>query len=349
MKYTILISILFAVVQSPCGKLDDYISEWRHKHHIALSEMRFVEDAPQYAEYYIHPYSSGYHIYDSYNYLYQKLFEDCGRVADINLVYDDYSRHRVLQLLKNEFEEGELDTLVKRHASISARKIVNAEIWKKYGESDIAQYNVLKNKDSLPYKMFLDSLIEIRKPIERDLLVNTYRFELQEIIKLAGGVEYEGIEEQLERMFNDATLIKMKDDVFIALVRHKVEPYYTNFFEKHKYDPMKYEEYDRCNNEIWDIKELVKYAPCQKSILYTIDYLKSNDYYILTTADGTEPVKKTVRGETFALLCTYLINSDFMRIIKDFSDKYYITDDECQQVINWLKANYGKYEIRRFW
>lgn len=346
---SLLISIIIATAQVPCEKLDNYISEWRQKHHIALSEMRYVEDAPQYAEVYVHPYKSGYSIYASYNYYYQKLFEDCGRVADINLVYDDYSRHRVLQLLKNEFEKGELDTLVKRHASISARKIVNAEIWKKYGESDIVQYNALQNKDSLPYKLFLDSLIEVRKPIERDLLENTYRFELQEVIKLAGCIEFEGIEEQLELMLKDTTLSKMKDDIFIALVRHKVEPYYTIFFEKHKYNPMKYEEYDRCTNEIWDIKELVEYAPCQKSILYTIDYLKCNDYYILTNADGTEPVKKTVKGETLKLLCTYLFNSDLMQLIKGFSDKYYITDDECQQVINWLKANYGKYEIRRFW
>ena len=165
MKYSLLISIIIATAQVPCEKLDNYISEWRQKHHIALSEMRYVEDAPQYAEEYVHPYKSGYSIYASYNYYYQKLFEDCGRVADINLVYDDYSRHRVLQLLKNEFEKGELDTLVKRHASISARKIVNAEIWKKYGESDIVQYNALQNKDSLPYKLFLDSLIKVRNEI----------------------------------------------------------------------------------------------------------------------------------------------------------------------------------------
>lgn len=346
MKHCLLLISLISLLvraQTPCEGLSNKLYEWQTKHHKVLSEMRYVRNEPEYAERYIHSHISE-ELYDNNFSLSDVLtFEKCGYIADLNLAYDEYSHHRVLQLLKNEFDEGELDTLIKYNAYISAKRVVSEELWKKYHDSKFVN-SILHDKNGTIYNTFLDSLTEARKTIERDLLLHTYRFDLGSVIELAGYLNCDSLEGQLIKMHEDSLLVNFKTIVSCALVRHKVEPYYSMFIQDNRYDEKKDAE-----ALIEKLYKLFQYAPCQETMLLAKDFLMSDRFYVLTTADGTDPYDWYVRDEAFNLLRLHLTNNDFIQIYEGFGNLNHITKEESQQLINWLNANYGKYEIRRFW
>ncbi|MBQ3634963.1 MAG: hypothetical protein II951_05030 [Bacteroidales bacterium] len=309
---------LSTVAQTQCEQLEKKLEERRALHHKVLADIRYDAYLIKYVDGY-KPQRSIYSLLDRYSDAEVHGFEECGREVDINLVYDDYARHRVLQLLKNEFEEGELEALVRLRASDAAKMHLGGEI-------DI------------------DSMIETRRPKERELLLSTYSFDLGFLIELSGVIEYDGIVEQLETMVSDSAFSEYKQELLTALVCHKVEPYYSEFLSSSRF-------FDGCRvgDMSGKIFALLRCAPSQESILLLSDYLGCNEHTVITTADGTDPIDWHIRDDALYLLRRYVMNEDFMFMCGGFKEREHITNEESRKIISWLNTNYGKYKIRRFW
>lgn len=354
MKLIISIVLLLvhvaAFAQADCEKLDNMLKQYQITHHESLRIIRRIRDRVESVEHNI-----PVDLKDSFTWEETDMFYSCGRVPQASLMYDEYSRKRILQLLKNEFEEGELDFLVDMYSSYSARDGIYHGKYRFTGEEEYKN-KFLRDRNSEAYKQLVDSCIEMCKPIQRERLLTTYCFSIKYIIKLAGVIESKEIVDQLLKMYDDPKCEEYKSRIYTALVRQKVEPFYSNFIKERKYDESK-GYYDLLPNVNFRTRtSVVYYTYSQDAILDLLPYLDSDTFGILeAVSEESQFFNLPLKMDAFNIIKMHIMNTDLWaklgveNPIKFSPPDDYLTPKRIKMIKKWIKSNYGKYQLRRVW
>lgn len=354
MKLIISIVLLFvhvaAFAQADCEKLDAMLKKYQTTHHESLRIIRRIRDRVESVEHNI-----PVDLKDSFTREETDMFYSCGRVPQASLMYDEYSRKRILQLLKNEFEEGELDSLVDMYSSFSARDGIYHGKFRFTGEEDYKN-KFLRDRNSEAYKQLVDSCIELCKPIQRERLKNTYCFLIGYIIQLAGVIESKEIVDQLLLMYDDPKFEEYKEEIYTALVCQKVEPFYSKFIKEGKYDESK-NYYDLMPNvNLWTRTCVVYNTYSQEAILDLLPYLDSDKSgELVVSSDETEIIPTPIKNDAFSVVIVHIMNKDLWAKLgvenpRKFSPPDdYLTPKRIKMIKKWITSNYGKYQLRRVW
>ncbi len=204
----------------------------------------------------------------------------------IDALCTDGIKSRVLQLLKNEFYEGELDALVEYHADVNyQRRDKMTFIWQNLSNEmwrNEPLREILEDTTSVESKCFVDSCMTALKANKRKEITEHYYYELNELLRFCGRFHDERISQQLELMLKDSTLVESYDNIRLALVEQEVEPYFSAFLDSCKYDIKSESE---TNDEKLSVElegkelKLIEHTYCEKAFRLLADYLMSERYY----------------------------------------------------------------------
>lgn len=293
-------------------------------------------------------------------------------------VFSDSSMQmRILQLLNNEFYDGEVD-----------------DLWKK---------DMQKNN----YANLTDSLLHIKR-IERETCYKKYidENELVDLLEICTYINNKQIIKRIEEIYKDTTYRKNWADAYACLVANHIEPYTSECLKKYRYKKeQSYEEQVLACNYLWLIQT-------QQSFRYLSEYLFSDKYYtniicedntyeceslddIIVEIDCESGVADTIikcenntnKGDTlkydidvdyidlededtnpiiaeweyktylywgvFSIIQKSILNLDLydmLGITNDiFVSQEFLTEETRKKIYNWMQENYGKYKIKNRW
>jgi len=305
----------------------------------------------------------------------QQIIDSLGLNLSLGMVYDNESRKRMIQLMRDEYREDELDTIVNRQIGyrmdrlkIGAMKICKFDTMQVFKTTLDSFYIEVKNQnpnDSIlrkyEYLRKQDYKYDVFKLLKLDTVL-IYKETLQKIIEQAK------IDERKDYLTNDRTQLNMrwfrlicenigdirfknllielynnaayKDGYYKSLIKLKVEPYYSEFAKKRFLTAEQIN--DTTTYQPFLLDDLVYFVGTQKAFLEISKYLLSGKRYY-----GSEIPPDYVATIAFYLLRDNIQNKDFQAIIKD-------NDDGCvqrysMQMYDWMRKNYGKYKIKRIW
>ncbi|NLU40562.1 MAG: hypothetical protein GXX78_16915 [Bacteroidales bacterium] len=301
------------------------------------------------------------------------LLDSLGIKLNIGMVYDQSMRERITQLLRNEFADEELDGMIDRSLQFS-----NDQFWRTAMDScrfdTLTLYKQVYDsivpiwKVTEPEKWFGEFKYRVCKYMELDttgcfkykyeIISNEYRklfidelkneslFNLDEIAMLAGYIgDTAFIEPLIAALDNDRNFTRER--VLKALVRMKVEPYYTDYFnaipqEQHEIGALRWFEIYR---KIDDLANLIR---TQES------FLKLSKYLLCTIAvDYIHIGLESYEGKSAQELAAEYISRDILNeeVQKELCPWQSIIGGsvDYEKLYEWMQANYGNYQIRRIW
>ncbi len=364
-KILFVITLLFPCMAS-AQKIPPYLQK-------ELNRIQ-VEEKIGLKNYYLYPNEGRLSVHGLYYSLPESMYDIASKynltLADI---YDKEMRMRVLQLLNMEYEPFEIDTLVNRYVAFSKFsdeleamgrcKFDTMGIFKK-------EYNVLiKDPVRMAKIKYIGSIAhrqyEIFKRLNLDT-TNCFRIALKQINKeneTKGRLYF-------KKNMNDYSSIAMvagqiKDPMFIkpliaalekpknfniqdveeALVRMRVEPYYTQYVKKRtsSIEKIKTESLD------YSMNDLASVLATQESFLELSKFLLSDypsTYEIIDRGYGSESIVFSRASDAYSLLLQMITNEDLQKRFREID-----RDEKKNQLemYKWMQKNYGKYKIRRFW
>ncbi|MDR1974252.1 MAG: hypothetical protein LBQ31_06210 [Bacteroidales bacterium] len=321
----------------------------------------------------------------------------------IDILYDEPMRKRIIQLMSGEISSYEMDSIVARCSrysndylkekaffmakidTLSIYKIALKELYanlKKEDKFDIDKVYSKAYQMELFWQMELDTL-NVYKHIYYNLLETrikecenetidyfSNRFDCSSLAELCGYLKDKRFKKLLiaaldkPRMFN-------KEIVVEALVRMKVEPYYTQYIKERTrtLDEIKQE---RPNFRIEKFVNVVRtqesFREISKYLLSDVPYrIQMEDSYNSTPPPATDtsfkdiPLEFTknhtptsrsfpISNDAYYLIKDNIENEDLQKITPDLGE----IDESArkqiyQQVYDWMQKNYGKYRIRKIW
>lgn len=297
----------------------------------------------------------------------------------LGMLYDDQMRNRIVQLLKNEYRQDELDTLVNR----DIKSNISYYEWKAMGKCKLDTSRLFKHKlmeyyneekknnpknympfSSYTYDVFkllkmdtlavirtkVDSNIKVERKIVKSNLLNQNVKELSFLAELCGYINDKRFVKPLIAVLGKTTDDYERSAIYDALIRMKVEPYYTTCLKENS----------RSGKEIaggkgvffYIFKDLLR---SQQSFLELSKYLMSNDDCNMQVS-GDYPQKREHGDEVkycvFVLIYNNLDNEDLKILVGNGVDKIQITEKVSPEVdaalvkmYVWMQKNYGKYKI----
>jgi hypothetical protein len=136
--------------------------------------------------------------------------------------------------------------------------------------------------------------------------------------------------------------------VIEALVRMRVEPYYSDYVKRRT----RTIEQIKSEQPRFKIEELIYVIGTQDAFLELSKYLLSDvtdliimDDYSTDHADS-KSTEYPISMTAFYLIQDHIENEDLQEMIKGKSWREPLI---FHQIYNWMQANYGKYKIRRLW
>ena len=237
-------------------------------------------------------------------------------------VYSDtISQNRIIQLLKDEYYDGEIELLLKK----------------------TQQNNICEN---IPYDSVKQEFIKSFKES------TCYRC----LIYVCKYIDNKEIEKILINMYeNDTTLSpKNKKEIYEYLISKHIEPYTSTCLKKSLID--KNTTYDEQYMYVYNLKKI----GTQKSYRILADYLLSDKYMVdiehieyeiydeedISDLVFEREIKFYIWRDVIRILKSNIINKDFVELTQ--SD-YDYTHSELQKIHKWMKKNYRKYEISKWW
>jgi len=290
---------------------------------------------------------------------------------NIGILYDDEMRNRIVQLLSNEFSSVEEDSVVAlcnrnsysylekqifQKSKIDTMQVFRDAIKKLY--EDLERENKVDIDKKINYRyefelfkqLELDTLSEYRKLYfsiteghRKECIDDFLNYESRNYSQIA----------ELSGYINDKRFIKpliaalekpknfKREVVLEALARMKVEPYYTQYFEKRtrSLDEIKRE---RPN---FRVEELVEVLRTQESFRELSKYLLSDVPYTIEISEEGG-VSFPISNDAYWLIKDNIENEDLQELVLYGVRK---SKENRQQVYDWMQKNYGKYKIRRIW
>ena len=276
-------------------------------------------------------------------------------------VFSDSSMQmRILQLLNNEFYDGEVD-----------------DLWKK---------DMQKNN----YANLTDSLLRIKR-IERETCYKKYidENELVDLLEICTYINNKQIIKRIEEIYKDTTYRKNWADAYACLVANHIEPYTSGCLKKYRYKKNQlYEEQKLACDYLWLIQT-------QQSLKYLSDFLFSNVYDSLIIVDNIRSLNLEVNTSreantsrydiidndtiyidelilededvmpyynvtrtylycrVFSIIQMSILNQDLYDMLGITNDNFvsqeFLTEDTRKKIYNWMQENYGKYKIKNRW
>jgi hypothetical protein len=305
-----------------------------------------------------------------------------GLKLNLGMIFDDAMRNRLVQLLKNEYQENELDTLVNFYINVSVDsrkkealeecKFDTLTIFKmvldslytdiknknpedsllrkfEYVEKNKYKYEVfqyLKLDTTQIFKQAYNRIIERDREMERESFLKKSYFD-SSIAELCGYIGDKRFVKPLIEALGKAEEYQI-DKVLEALVRMRVEPYYSNYV-KHRTLTMK-EIKDETKWLDFEIDDFVYVLGTQEAFRELSKYLLSKKPYQIIDIDYedySESISTPVSLDAFFLIQDNIENKDLQELM---SPEYAYQDQNIlKQVYDWMQKNYGKYKIRRLW
>lgn len=260
---------------------------------------------------------------------------------------DSTMQMRVLQLLNNEFYDGELD-----------------DLWKK---------DMQKNN----YADLPDSLLRIKRK-ERESYYKRYidENELVDLLQICTYINNSQIIKKVEEIYKDTAYRNNWKDAYACLVANHIEPYTSECLKKYRYKKKQsYNEQILACDYLWMIQT-------QQSFKYLSEYLFSDRYYtniicenntykgdtlesdigvdyIELEDEDTNPIIAEWEYKTysywwvFSIIQMSILNQDLYDMLGIKNDKFvsqeFLTEETRKKIYNWMQKNYGNYKIRNRW
>lgn len=260
---------------------------------------------------------------------------------------DSTMQMRVLQLLNNEFYDGEFE-----------------DLWQK---------DMQKNN----YADLSDSLLRIKRT-ERESYYRNYidENELVDLLKICTYINNSQIIKRVEEIYKDTTYRNNWKDAYACLVANHKEPYTSECLKKYRYKKeQSYNEQILACDYLWLIQS-------QQSFKYLSEYLFSDRYYtniicenntykgdtleydidieyIELEDEDTNPIIAEWEYKTysywwvFSIIQMSILNQDLYDMLGITNDKFvsqeFLTEENRRKIYNWMKKNYGKYKIKNRW
>ena len=136
--------------------------------------------------------------------------------------------------------------------------------------------------------------------------------------------------------------------VLTALVRMRVEPYYTDYVKHRTLTP------EQIEDEKWlDFKldDFVFVLRTQEAFLELSKYLlsnKPNSIVIADSEDYSESVIYPASYDAFSLIRSNIGNKELQEIIEK-GENSHSNPSVLKRIYDWMQKNYGKYKIKRIW
>lgn len=290
------------------------------------------------------------------------------------MIYDNAMRERLLQLLKNEYRQDEIDTLINRiilsnkivyeNEALKACRFDTMRIFKKlYKElisnkkdSDMVKYN---NYEYAVFKFLkLDTVVAFKKTF--NIISNEekkrYEKEFKEDAKnrfipwvadLCGYVGDKRFVQPLIACLSKSNEEYEKVKVKEALARMKVEPYYSNLLDKISLTQKEIEE-----GKVGDYYVLYITIRSQKSFLELSKYLKSNKPFMVFSEGPPRNPGDEIKYEVLEILYHNIDNEDMKKYVANGKETISVTFNPTrknqamvERMYNWMQKNYGKYKI----
>lgn len=302
---------------------------------------------------------------------------------NIGMIYDEPMRQRIMALMRNEYEDWELDTLVNRYLNrnidtFTCRAIdqiqpdtsaffrmaldsVFAEVVRRNSEAPPSPWM----KKNYIYETFLSLQLDTtaifrqlfaekkeltaQKVRERYLAEDGKYFQYTLIAKLCGYIGDPRFEKLLIEALDKPKTFN-KPDVLNALVRMKVEPYYSDYLKKwigRSQEDINTQEPD------FKLDELADIIRTQEAFREISRYLFSEIPYAIIFHD-MDQTQVPLYLKAFSLIRKNINNKE----MREFAERgrvyeegdYGFEDLELRkEVYEWMQNNYGKYEIKRLW
>lgn len=289
----------------------------------------------------------------------QKRIANMKLKIHIGLIYDKSMRARILQLLRNEYKQQELDTLVNRHMkfaidtymqqAIDLCKFDTLSIYKNTYDSIVSS----QIKSRVSQKHLYDKTVFITLRLDttkcynnvinkaKESISNQYQNEdnndLTIIAELAGHLGDKEFVQLLIAALDNPNFQRNK--VIEALVRMKVEPYYSNFIKSHTLTL----EQIKSGSKV-DIDVLSSILRSQQSFLELSKYLFSEEPYIYEISEIGTVVGQYYYQRAYELIVDNIENKDLQQLVKGI---YPFESKEIrQQLYQWMQNNYRKYLIK---
>jgi hypothetical protein len=298
------------------------------------------------------------------------------------MVYDDEMRDRLVQLIRNEYQEWELDSLVNFYIKESiisnkkeAMKICKfdtlqifkatldsfyADLKNKNPEDSILRkyeyvekykyeydiFKVLQLDTTTIFKQAYNKIVEREREREREYFLKASYYNIY-LVELCGYIGDKRFIEPLTEMLNRAEKDYQKGKIIEALARMREEPYYTDYI-KHRTLTT-----EQIKDEKWlnfKLDDFVFVLRTQEAFLELSKYLLSNKPNSIIIADSEDHTESTIYPasyDAFYLIRDNIENNDLQEMMK--GENSVSNPKVLKQVHDWMQKNYGKYKIRRIW
>jgi hypothetical protein len=274
------------------------------------------------------------------------------------MVYDESMRERLVQLLNNEFREDEVETLVNRAMSrittfdqraMLAMGVIDTREFRQVQDSlnrhrnravreDLYQYpevfRYLQYDTLAVFRQTMDSLIKQRREDLRIQYLNR-QAPIRTIAITCGLIDDERFIEPLKNVLNIPDIDRrIFDDVRDALVRMKVEPYYSEFVEEYTFSMEEVKEMEFA----FHLGDYVNLLRTQASFRELSKFLHSDAYTVYTSeGPGGNASQAALR-----LIHRNIENEDLQLLINT-------QKRDILKIFDWMQENYGNYKIKRVW
>ena len=302
------------------------------------------------------------------------LIDSIDLKLNIGMIYDNEMRVRLVQLLRNEYQEDELDTLVniQINSNISlfendAMKICKLDTMQIFKATLDSFYMDLKNKKQAQFSISMYKY-DVFKLLQLDT-VTIFKQTYNNVIK---SKKEKNREEWLSKTYYNYTYLAelcgyigdkrfvcpltealgkpdnfQREKVLEALARMRVEPYYSDYVKKRTLTIEQIK--DEKKRLDFSINDFVYVLGTQKAYLELSQYLLSNKPYQTTVIDyddHSEYHDSPVSQDAFYLIRNNIENEDIQKIIGPYREDI---DVLFKPLYDWMQKNYGKYKIRRIW
>ena len=285
--------------------------------------------------------------------------------------YDSQMRNRILQLLRNDFMEGELDSLIKKELS-------QITFIPKSSKCIDTLSQIYKKEKQLFYENKKDSLISEYK--------DKYHFDLYVIIKACKFVYDEEIEMELLKLYHSqinwgnvsgvsqnvgdiSAYANIKEIIKVVLAAHGKTEYLNGW----KYDPIKDENWKFDKTDTLDDLYTQRMA---KNIKYLALVHTDESYYELskyllsprfiyseemeeTNDDSNHNYNYHIKCFAFLNIVYNVTNVDLYKSLRFlwYYEQYNkfqnirdnLTDEFCRKMYDWMQENYGNYQLWYEW
>jgi hypothetical protein len=302
----------------------------------------------------------------------------------VGMIYDDEMRDRIVQLLRNEYQDWELDTLVNRYISYGilgyereALKICKFDTMQIFKHIVDSFYIDIKNKNpkdssiirfdyavkanfkyavfkflqldtTAVFKQAYNEIVEREKKRKREDYLTNKTIDYTSLIELCGYIGDKRFVKPLIEILEYKLTDYQHKALLEALARMRVEPYYSNYVKKRTLTAT------QIKDEKWldfSLDDFVYVLGTQEAFLELSKYLLSNKPYTMEVFDNftnyrSEAHIHPVSQGAFYLIRDHIKNEDIQKMIGPNREDIEVL---FKPLYDWMQKNYGKYKIRRIW